>query len=60
MYGYIAFFNGKRAELYADSLFDAKLKAIAHFKPAKSKQHLVSVMLAEKDGEPVIHSTASL
>jgi len=56
MNGYIAFFNDKRHELYAASLWDAKQKAIAHFKPAKSKQHLVHVVLAEKDGEPVIHT----
>jgi hypothetical protein len=54
--GYVAFFNGKRHELYADSLFDAKTKAVEHFKPAKSKAHMVSVVLAEKDGKPVVHT----
>ncbi len=56
MNGYIAFFNGKQHELYADSLLDAKEKAIEHFKPAKSKRHLVSVVLAEKNGQPVTHN----
>lgn len=54
-YGYIAFYNGKRHELYADSLFDAKEAAIAFFKVPKSKIGLVAVVLAEKDGVPVMH-----
>ena len=36
----------------------AKLKAIAHFKPRKSQEHMVHGMLAEKNGEQVTHSTA--
>lgn len=56
MYGYIAFYNGKRHELRADSLYAAKMAAIAFFKPPKPKQHMVSVMLAEKDGVEVIHT----
>ena len=56
MNGFVAFFNGKRHELHAESLYAAKLAAIAFFKPAKSKAHMVSVMLAEKDGMPVTHT----
>ena len=56
MNGYIAFFNGKRHELHAESLYAAKQAAVAHFKPAKTKQHMVSVMLAERGGEPVVHT----
>lgn len=55
MNGYVAFFNGKREEIYAETLYDAKQKAIAIFKPRKKQEHMVSVMLAEKDGEVVIH-----
>jgi len=58
--GYLAFFNGKKFEVYADSSYAAQQKAIAHFKPAKSKAHLVSVILCEKAVAPVIHSTAGL
>jgi hypothetical protein len=54
-YGYVAFFGGKRHELYAESLWDAKQKAIAHFRPRKKQEHMVSVVLAEVDGEPVTH-----
>lgn len=60
MNGYIAFYNQKRIELHAADQFEAKKKAIELFKAPKSKQHTVYVMLAEKDGKPVVHSTASL
>lgn len=54
--GYIAKYGESgHAEFYADSLYDAKKKAVEWFKPPKSKAHLVNVMLVEKDGEPVIH-----
>lgn len=53
MNGYIAFYNGQRVEFHAASLYAAKLAAIAHFKAPKSKAHMVSVVLAEKDGAPV-------
>ena len=54
--GYVAFYNGKQIELYASSLYDAKQKAVATFKAPKSKQHMVSVLLAEKNGEAVVHT----
>lgn len=53
MNGYIALYQGKTTELHADSLYAAKTKAVEYFKPPKSKHHLVSVHLAEKDGETV-------
>lgn len=52
---YAAFYNGKESTIEAESLYQAKTKAVAHFKAPKSKQHMVSVMLAEKDGESVTH-----
>ena len=52
---YIAFYNEKKIELFAESLYSAKLKAIAEMRVPKSKQHLVSVMLAETDNKPVTH-----
>lgn len=55
MNGYVAFFNGKRIEVYADSLYQAKLKAIAEFKAPKKREHMVTVVLAEKNGEQVTH-----
>lgn len=56
MNGYVAFYNSQRHELYAESLWDAKQKAVAFFKAPKSKAHLVTVMLAEKDNQPVVHT----
>ena len=58
--GYIAMFNGKKAEIYSDSLYGAKKEAIKVLKVPKSKQGLLVVMLAQKDGKQVTHSTASL
>lgn len=59
-YGYVVFYNDKRLELYATSLFDAKLKAIEQLKVPKSKQGLLAVMLAEKNDETVTHDPAAL
>lgn len=56
MNGYVAFYNSQRLEIYAKDLWDAKQQAIAAFKVPKSKQHMVSVMLAEKDGHSVVHT----
>jgi hypothetical protein len=58
MNGYVFFFNGKRFELQADDLYDAKQRAIAHFKPRKSQAHMVHGMLAEKGGQPVVHTAS--
>lgn len=56
MNGYVCFYGGKRIELRADSLYAAKLKALEVFKPSKSKAHMVSVVLAEKGDETVVHA----
>lgn len=60
MNGYICFYNGQRWECLASSMIKAKELAIRHFKPPKSKHHMISVILAEKDGETVTHSTTEL
>lgn len=60
MNGYVCFYKGQRIELYATNLYNAKLQAIARFKAPRSKEHMVSVVLAEKDGEPVVHNPAIL
>lgn len=56
MNGYIAFFGENRIEVHADTSYAAQQKAIAHFRPAKSKRHLVTVHLAEQNGEQVTHT----
>lgn len=60
MNGYKGFFNGRTCDVYAPSLYAAKLKAIAYFKPRKSQEHMVSVMLCELSGEQVTHSPANI
>lgn len=57
MYGYVAFYESKRHELRAESLYAAKQAAVAYFKPPKSKRHMVSVVLAEyANGAQVTHT----
>lgn len=59
--GYVYFYNGKEIALYAPNLAAAKDKAVAHFKPPKSKRHMVHGMIAEdNNGKQVVHSTASI
>lgn len=58
MNGYKAFFNGKEIEIYAETLLAAKQKAVVMFRVRPNKQHMVSVVLCEKDGVTVSHSTA--
>mgnify|MGYP000131939941 CR=1 FL=1 len=56
MNGYLAFYNDKQVEIHADSLYEAKVKALAYFHPPKSKQHMVHVHLAELGGKQVVHT----
>lgn len=56
--GYVCFYTGKRTEVYASTTYEAQTKAAAFFKARK--QYEVTVVLAEKAGTPVIHSTASI
>ena len=45
---YLAFFNKKKLEIEADSLYDAKQKAVKQFSVPKSKMGLLAVKLASK------------
>lgn len=53
MNGYICFYKGKRLEVYADTSYQAQLKAASLFKARKSYE--VDVNLAELAGKPVTH-----
>lgn len=55
---YRAFYNGKTETFEASSLYAAKVVAIELFNPPKSKQHMVSVLLAAKEGQQYIQSTS--
>lgn len=58
MYGYLAYYNGKKTEIYAKTAWEAKLAAIAHFRVRKAQEHMVSVILCERpDGSAVTHAT---
>jgi hypothetical protein len=56
--GYIAFYRGRKVEVYAKTSYEAQLKAAGIFKAKKSYE--VTVMLAEKNGEVVTHNTCEL
>jgi hypothetical protein len=62
--GYIAIYNGKKAEIYAGSLWEAKKEAVDVNGPfggvPLTKWNSVAIMLAEKDGKPVVHDPAIL
>lgn len=58
VYGYIALYRGRQWELYAGSSYAAWQDAVKHFKAPKSRHHLVTVYLAEKDGETVTQTVS--
>jgi hypothetical protein len=49
---YIAILRSSRFEFKASSLYDAKKKAVAYFKPRKRDECLISVMLADVEHHP--------
>jgi hypothetical protein len=58
MFTYIAFYKGKQITVNALRSFDAQETAARIFKAKKSYE--VTVMLAAKDDEPVIHHPATI
>lgn len=58
MNGYKAFYRGKTLDIYADTLYNAQVKAAKEFKAKKTYE--VTVMLCEVNGEQYVQSTASL
>ncbi len=58
MNGYVCFYKSKRVEVYADTSHQAQLKAAGMLKVKKAYE--ITVMLAEKNGEAVVHSTAAI
>jgi hypothetical protein len=51
--GYIAFYRGKKIEVYASTSYEAQQLAAKEFKAKKSYE--VTVVLAERNGEQVTH-----
>jgi hypothetical protein len=58
MNGYKAFYKGRELEVFADTQLQARDKAAVQFKARKAYD--VTVILCEKDGAQVTHSTASI
>ena len=58
MNGYKAFFKGKSIEVYANTSYEAQQIAAKQFKAKKSYD--VTVVLCEKAGGQVTHSTSSI
>lgn len=56
MNGYIAFYKGRKIEVYAETSYEAQKKAAAQLKARKTYD--VTVVLAEKSGAPVTHVAA--
>jgi hypothetical protein len=55
MNGYLCFYKDKKIEVYADTSFEAQKKAALIFKAKKN--YMVNVVLCEKKGKEIIHST---
>jgi hypothetical protein len=60
MNGYKAYYRGKSCEVYADTLLQARDKAAVVFGVKAKKANEVTVVLCEKDGVTVTHSTTEL
>lgn len=55
--GYVAFsHDGRKADIHANSSYEAHRKAIKHFDAPKAKHHMVVVKLAQKSGKDVVHT----
>lgn len=58
--GYIAFYNDKTVEVWADTSFDAQKEAQRKLKVSEKNRYKITVCLCEKEGEQVIHDTTSI
>lgn len=56
MNGYVCFYKGKRIEVLAETSFQATRIAAEQFKAKKTYE--VTAVLAEKNGQQVIHSAS--
>ena len=56
MNGYICFYKGNQFEIHAKTTYEAQVKCAKDNKIPDSKRYLISVALAEKNGEQVTHT----
>lgn len=52
---YVAFYKGRCLEVEAETSLAANAQAVEKFKANKKKPWEVTVVLAERDGKPVVH-----
>lgn len=57
---YLAFYAGKKEEIQAKDMYSAVLEARERLNVPKSKRGLLSVVLVNKAGTEVTHSTSSI
>ena len=57
MHIYAGFYGGRRCEVAADTLLQAKQKVLQELRVPRSKTGLCSVVLAAKDNAPVLTPT---
>lgn len=60
MNGYIALHKGRKIEVYAETSYRAQQEAARILKVKPNKAYEVTVMLAEKSGGQVTHSTSGI
>jgi len=63
MNGYVCFWEQKREEVYAETSYDAQELAAAVFQKGtrkKVKSYQIATVLAQLEGEQVVHSPASV
>ena len=57
-FDYLCFYNGKEHLVKATSSFEAQQIAVKHFKPIKSKTHMVHVHLIKEKSNDLQHESA--
>jgi hypothetical protein len=54
---YKCFYNGKEFDVESDTTYHAQCKCAKENKITEKQQYRITVMLVEKDGKEVVHST---
>ena len=54
--GYVGFYACKRAEVYASTTLEASRLLVKALNVPPRKVHMLSTVLAEKNGAPVVHT----
>lgn len=57
---YTCFYQGKQIEVSAESTLKAQMQAAHSWQVLPHRRHMITVFLAEKNGQTVIHDGAEL